>query len=77
MYVYCIFTVTIIIAHLAKVHFGFCYHVVSLVCRLSSVFTFESSPLKPLGQMTRNLVENIYGRLPIKIANFVPFLEQT
>ena len=50
MYVYCIFTVTIIIAHLAKVHVRFCYHVVSLVCRQSSVFTFESSPLNHLAK---------------------------
>ena len=30
------------------------------------------SPLKPLGQMNRNLVGSIYGRLSIKIAHFVP-----
>jgi hypothetical protein len=28
------------------------------------------SPLKPLGQMNRNLVGNIYGRSSIKIAHF-------
>jgi hypothetical protein len=32
----------------------------------------QSSPLKPLGQMNRNLVGSIYGRSSIKIANFVP-----
>ena len=31
----------------------------------------NSSPLKPLGQMNRNLVGNIYGRSSIKIAHFV------
>jgi hypothetical protein len=29
---------------------------------------FKSSPLKPLGQMNRNLVGSIYGRSSIKIA---------
>jgi hypothetical protein len=32
----------------------------------------KSSPLKPLGQMNRNLVGNILGRSSIKIANLVP-----
>jgi hypothetical protein len=32
---------------------------------------FKSSPLKPLGQMNRNLVGTIYGRSSIKIAHFV------
>jgi hypothetical protein len=32
---------------------------------------FKSSPLKPLGQMNRNLVGSIYGRSSIKIAYFV------
>jgi hypothetical protein len=32
----------------------------------------KSSPLKPLGQMNRNLVESIYGRSSVKIAHFVP-----
>jgi hypothetical protein len=32
----------------------------------------KSSPLKPLGQMNRNLVGSILGRSSIKIANFVP-----
>ena len=32
----------------------------------------KSSPLKPLGQMNRNLVGSIYGRFFIKIAHFVP-----
>jgi hypothetical protein len=31
---------------------------------------FNSSPLKPFGQMNRNLVGSIYGRSSIKIANF-------
>jgi hypothetical protein len=32
----------------------------------------KSSPLKPLGQMNRNLIGSIYGRSSIKIANFIP-----
>jgi hypothetical protein len=32
----------------------------------------KSSPLKPHGQMNRNLVGSIYGRSSIKIAHFVP-----
>jgi hypothetical protein len=34
--------------------------------------TGNTSPLKPLGQMNRNLVGSIYGRFFIKIADFVP-----
>jgi hypothetical protein len=30
----------------------------------------KSSPLKPLGQMNRNLVESIYGMSSVKIAHF-------
>ena len=33
----------------------------------------KSSPLKPLGQMNRNLVGSIYGRSSIKIAHVVRF----
>jgi hypothetical protein len=33
---------------------------------------FNSSPLKPLGQMNRNLVGSIYGRSSVKITHFVP-----
>jgi hypothetical protein len=32
----------------------------------------NSSPLKPLGQMIRNLVGSIYGRFSVKIAYSVP-----
>ena len=32
----------------------------------------KSSPLKPLGQMNRNLVGSIYEKSSIKIAHFVP-----
>jgi hypothetical protein len=32
----------------------------------------KSSPLKPLGQMNRNLVGSIYGMSSMKIAHFVP-----
>jgi hypothetical protein len=31
----------------------------------------KSSPLKPVGQMNRNLVGSIYGKSSIKIAHFV------
>jgi hypothetical protein len=37
----------------------------------------KSSPLKPYGQMNRNLVGSIYGRSCIKIAHFVPIRLQT
>jgi hypothetical protein len=35
-------------------------------------YFLKSFPLKPLGQMNRNLVGSIYGRSSIKIANFIP-----
>jgi hypothetical protein len=38
---------------------------------------FKSSPLKPLGQMNRNLVGSLYGRSSIKIAHIVPIRLQT
>jgi hypothetical protein len=38
---------------------------------------FKSSPLKPLGQMNRNLVGSIYGRSYINIAHFIPICWQT
>jgi hypothetical protein len=38
---------------------------------------FKSSPLKPLGQMNRNLVGSTYGRSSMKIAHFVPIGLQT
>jgi hypothetical protein len=37
----------------------------------------KSFSLKPLGQMNRNLVGSIYGRLSIKSAHFVPICYQT
>jgi hypothetical protein len=37
----------------------------------------KSSPLKPLGQMNRNLIGSIYGRPSTKIANVVPIRKQT
>jgi hypothetical protein len=36
----------------------------------------KSSPLKPLGQMNRNLAGNILGRSSIKFLHFVPFRQQ-
>jgi hypothetical protein len=44
----------------------FCHHLASVVSKL---FTFESSPVKPPGQMNQNLVGSICGRSSIKIAN--------
>ena len=38
---------------------------------------FLKSPLKPLGQMNRNLVGSIYGMSSMKIAHFVPIGLQT
>ena len=37
----------------------------------------KSSPLKPPGQMSWNLVGSIYGMSSIKIAHFVPIHQQT
>jgi hypothetical protein len=37
----------------------------------------KSSPLKPLGQMNRNLVGSIYGMSSLNIAYFVPIRYQT
>jgi hypothetical protein len=37
----------------------------------------DSSPLKPFGQMNRNLVGNIYGKSSVMIAHFVPIRLQT
>jgi hypothetical protein len=38
---------------------------------------FKSSPLKPLGQMNRNLLGSIYDRSSIKIAHLVLIRLQT
>jgi hypothetical protein len=38
------------------------------------VYFLKSSPLKPLGQMNRNLVGSIYGMSSMKIAHFVPIV---
>jgi hypothetical protein len=32
----------------------------------------KNSPLKPLGQMNRNMVGSIYGISSMKIAHFIP-----
>jgi hypothetical protein len=37
----------------------------------------KSSPVKPLGQMNRNVVGSIHGRSSIKIAHFVLIRQQT
>ena len=43
----------------------------SLGSVVSKLFTFESSPVKPPGQMNQNLVGSICGRSSIKIAHVV------
>ena len=58
-----------LLAHLVKGHVSFCHHLASVVCFL---FTFESSPLKQLGQMIRHLVGIIYRRSSMKTVHFVP-----
>ena len=40
-------------------------------------YFFLFSPLKPLGQMNRNLVGSISGKSSLKIAHFVPIHQQT
>jgi hypothetical protein len=57
----------------SKGHVSFCHHLTSVIWYL---FTFESSPLKPLGQMSKNLVGGIYGMSCINIVNFVPIRKQ-
>jgi hypothetical protein len=37
----------------------------------------KSSPVKPLGQMNRNVVGSIHGRSSIKIAHFVLIRQQS
>jgi hypothetical protein len=55
---------------------GFSYDVTNMAAIVNSCFWladfYKSSPLKPFGQMNRNLVGSIYGRFSIKIAHFVP-----
>jgi hypothetical protein len=41
------------------------------------LFFFNSSRLKPFGQMNRNLVGTIYGKSSVRIAHFVPIRYQT
>jgi hypothetical protein len=36
------------------------------------IFKILPTPLKPFGQMNRNLVRSIFGRSSVKIAHFVP-----
>jgi hypothetical protein len=40
-------------------------------CCLIGRFKKKSFPLKPLGQMNRNLVASIYGKSSLMIAHFV------
>jgi hypothetical protein len=40
--------------------------------RLLGASGFKSSPLKPLGQMNRNLIGSINARSSINIAHFIP-----
>jgi hypothetical protein len=41
-------------------------------CSLGAAVYLDSSPLKPFGQMNRNLVGSIYGKSSVTIAHFVP-----
>ena len=67
--------IKLFLAHLVKGHVNFCHHLMlSFFCQL---FTFESSPLRPMGQMNQNLVGSIYGRTFIKSTHFVPIHLQT
>jgi len=54
------------LAQLSKGHINFCHHL-AFVIRCLLTFHIESSPLKLLGQMYRNLVGGIYGRSSIKL----------
>ena len=62
------------LAHLVKVHVSFCDSVITWGIEL---FTFESSPLKQLSQMKRNLVGSIFGKSSRTITHFTPIPQQT
>jgi hypothetical protein len=47
------------------------------ICFLLSFTLKKSSPLKPLGQMNRNLVGSFLGKSSINIAHLVPIRLQT
>ena len=65
------------LTQLAEGKISFHHHLASVGHLISSAYIkFESSPLKPLGQMNQNLVGSIYGRSAIKIAFFVPICRQ-
>ena len=50
--------------------FGINWHL-SLLSVICLLFTFESSPLKPISQVNWSLVGSIYGRSSLKCAHFV------
>ena len=61
-----------VFSSLAKGHMSFCHHLASVICHLYvNFYTYESSPLKPFGQMNHNLVGSIYGRSSMEIAHLV------
>ena len=59
--------------HYLKGHVNFCHHFVSVVVvRRRQLSTFQSSPLKPLGQMEPNLAGMFLGWSSTKFVFFVP-----
>ena len=54
------------LAHLAKCLVSFCHHLASGI-RPSYVFTFKSSPLKPLNRIKPNLAGMVLGWVPFRI----------
>jgi hypothetical protein len=73
------FTINFWVKSIFKVYmfvvYCYLYQITHNILTFSSVvhyqFRFESSPLKPLGQINRSLVGSIYRRFSMMIAHFV------